>query len=236
MSILPTGWERVITPDGLNACRPYYVNHNDGTTQWDPPDPPDAAGSSHSRHPEASTALVPTHLRGRAPVGGVFGIGTSFFYMMQTVLLTVLHSVSPTREVPAWHDDRTSTGLELPRRVPPRLDLGPGTVVPRLEPGPVTVVSTGEPSIPVSNDQFMQCLATYAHADACTISPGDEFMQAWLKDQREYFDKSKKPYTQKGDKLRVAWSFTQLSPLFLSNCRKTQSAGFVNALAQGRVC
>ena len=134
MSILQTGWEKLITPDGLNASRPYYVNHNDGTTQWDPPD---AAGSSHSRHPEASTALVPTHLRGRAPDGGVFGISTSFFYMMQTVALTLLHSVSPTREVPAWHDDRAYTGLELPRRVRPRLDQGPGTVVPRLEAGRV---------------------------------------------------------------------------------------------------
>ena len=64
---LPLGWEHKTVRDGPNASRPYYLNHNLGTTHWAPPDPPDAAGSSHSSHPvvmtAASTALVSTHLR-----------------------------------------------------------------------------------------------------------------------------------------------------------------------------
>ena len=122
--------------------------------------------------------------------------------LMQTVAVTLLQVVSLTPgEVPAWHDDRTSSELELPRRVcrrleigpgtvVPRLEPGPGTVVPRLEPGPETVVSTGEPSIPVSNDQFKQCMDTHVHEDAGKIPPGDDFMQAWWKAQRQYVENS----------------------------------------------
>ena len=176
---LPPGWEHKTVRDGRNAGRPYYQNNNDSTTHWDPPDPPDAAGSSHSSHPEASTALVPTHLRHHTPDGSMMGITSAGLFFVQTVAATILQMATPTPGiVPEWHDDRTSSELELPRRVRRRLE------------GPETVVSTGEPSIPVSNDQFKQCMDTHVHEDAGKIPPGDDFMQAWWKAQRQYFENS----------------------------------------------
>ena len=109
MSILQTGWDKLITHDG----RPYYVNHNDGTTQWDPPD---AAGSSHPvAHPvvmtAASTALVPTYPRRHTPDGGVQNLGSAFLYLVQTFAATLLQMATPAPgEEPAWH-------YEFPRRV-----------------------------------------------------------------------------------------------------------------------
>ena len=150
MSILPTGWERVITPDGLNAGRPYYVNHNDGTTHWDPPDPPDAAGSSHSSHPvvttEASTALVPTHPHRHTHDGGVQQIRGAGLYLLRCAVATLWEMITQAPgqglEHAAWHNHRNLSLGHVCQRVEPDPTRH---VRPRVEPDP------REPSKPVAN-------------------------------------------------------------------------------------
>jgi len=219
------------------AGRPYYLNHNLGTTHWDPPDPPDAAGSSHSSHP----AVMTTHPRQNVEEHG--NVSGDLLVILNSFLFSLIaFNTFFLPQAPAEATDRTvherEWGRSVRRRLEPSpgtvvpiLEPGPVTVVPRLEPGPVTVVSTGEPSIPVSNDQFEQCLATHVHEDAGKIPPGDEFRQAWWKAQRQYFENSTHAQKKKGTFLQIAWNFTQLSPLFLSNCRKTQADNFVSLLA-----